>query len=234
MTDPSKRQIQRQFRYYKILEIPKNANQEEIKRAYLILAKKYHPDVNSEVSANEKFKKINEAYEVLSDVTRRTSYDNSLAECPICWTHEVIHTVEEYWRCRHCGCRFNLYGVSEVIEKVEKYTISGHRQHIKTLFQATQCSRCRKFYTQPFLCPPGRLQSNCISFNKLGDEERRRLMDDDKWWWRMADMIQNVQDKGIMGRCRECGALNPNPQKPFAGNVGKAPYAVLVATNHPS
>lgn len=64
MTESNKHPIQRKFKYYEILEITKNASQEEIKRAYVRLAKIYHPDVNSETSAHGKFKKINEAHEV--------------------------------------------------------------------------------------------------------------------------------------------------------------------------
>ncbi len=62
--------------YYKILGVSKDATQEEIKRAYRRLARKYHPDVNpGDKSAEEKFKEINEAYEVLGDPEKRKKYD---------------------------------------------------------------------------------------------------------------------------------------------------------------
>ena len=51
--------------YYKILESDKIASSEEIKKKYRKLAKKYHPDANPETSIKEKFKEINESYEVL-------------------------------------------------------------------------------------------------------------------------------------------------------------------------
>lgn len=62
--------------YYKILGVDKNATDAEIKKEYRKLAKKYHPDVNQndEVASN-KFKEINEAYEVLSDKEKRKQYD---------------------------------------------------------------------------------------------------------------------------------------------------------------
>jgi len=62
--------------YYKILGLPKEATEKEIKTAYRGLAKKYHPDVNpGDKSAEQKFKEVGEAYEVLSDTEKRTQYD---------------------------------------------------------------------------------------------------------------------------------------------------------------
>lgn len=62
--------------YYKILGVPRNATQEEIKKAYRRLALKYHPDRNrGNKEAEEKFKEINEAYAVLSDPEKRKQYD---------------------------------------------------------------------------------------------------------------------------------------------------------------
>jgi DnaJ-class molecular chaperone len=62
--------------FYEILEINKNASQEEIKKAYRRLSLKYHPDKNSESGAVEKFQDISEAYETLSDQNKREEYDN--------------------------------------------------------------------------------------------------------------------------------------------------------------
>lgn len=61
--------------YYKVLEIEKNASQDEVKKSFKKLARKYHPDVNKGHDAEEKFKEINEAYEVLSDENKRANYD---------------------------------------------------------------------------------------------------------------------------------------------------------------
>ena len=61
--------------YYEILGIPRAATDEEIKRAFRKLAFKYHPDRNRDDGAEEKFKELNEAYEVLSDANKRAAYD---------------------------------------------------------------------------------------------------------------------------------------------------------------
>ena len=69
--------------YYEILEVSQNASNEVIEKAYKVLAKKYHPDSNKEqnkVWAEEKFKKINEAYETLKDEEKRDIYNNELLQ----------------------------------------------------------------------------------------------------------------------------------------------------------
>src|SRR5437762_4854025 len=66
-----------QFRdYYQTLGVPKTASEDEIRSAFRKLARKYHPDVaKDKKAAEEKFKEINEAYEVLSDPEKRKKYD---------------------------------------------------------------------------------------------------------------------------------------------------------------
>lgn len=61
--------------YYKTLGVAKDATQEDIKRAYRRLARKYHPDVSKEADAEARFKEVNEANEVLKDPTKRAAYD---------------------------------------------------------------------------------------------------------------------------------------------------------------
>lgn len=62
--------------YYEILGVTREATEAEIKRAYRKLARKYHPDVNKTTEAEQKFKDINEAYEVLGDQQKRQRYDS--------------------------------------------------------------------------------------------------------------------------------------------------------------
>ncbi len=61
--------------YYKIMGLSRNAPQDDVKRAYRKLAKKYHPDVSKEPNAEAKFKELGEAYEVLKDPQKRAAYD---------------------------------------------------------------------------------------------------------------------------------------------------------------
>lgn len=61
--------------YYEVLEVEKTASPKEIKNAFRALAKKYHPDISKEEDAEEKFKEIQEAYDVLSDENKRFNYD---------------------------------------------------------------------------------------------------------------------------------------------------------------
>lgn len=83
--------------YYKILGVPKNADESEIKKIYRNLAIKYHPDKNpNNKTAEEKFKEISEAYEVLGNVEKRKKYDD----------------LGENWQKEQSGQRFNYKGDS--------------------------------------------------------------------------------------------------------------------------
>jgi molecular chaperone DnaJ len=67
--------VARQSDYYKVLGVDRKASQEEIKKAYRKLARQYHPDTNNDDGAEERFKQISEAYDVLGDPEKRKTYD---------------------------------------------------------------------------------------------------------------------------------------------------------------
>ena len=61
--------------YYETLGINRNANEEEVRKAFRKKAMEFHPDRNKEPGADAKFKEVNEAYQILSDPNRRAKYD---------------------------------------------------------------------------------------------------------------------------------------------------------------
>ncbi|MGV3082358.1 DnaJ domain-containing protein, partial [Streptococcus dysgalactiae] len=61
--------------FYDRLGVSKDASQDDIKKAYRKMSKKYHPDINKEAGAEQKYKDVQEAYETLSDSQKRAAYD---------------------------------------------------------------------------------------------------------------------------------------------------------------
>lgn len=89
--------------YYRVLGVKKDASAEEIKKAYRVLAKKYHPDVTGgDKAAERRFIEINEAYDTLSDAEKRRAYDQA-REAPfggqggnVRYTYRTVHTDDAY------------------------------------------------------------------------------------------------------------------------------------------
>jgi len=93
--------------YYKTLGLDKNATEDEIKKAYRKLARKYHPDLNpNDKEANRKFQQINEANEVLSDPEKRKKYDQLGAD----WNQPGGFQPPPGWEAQQPGGRFYQYG----------------------------------------------------------------------------------------------------------------------------
>ena len=66
--------------YYEVLGVPRDATQEDLKKAFRKQALKFHPDRNKESDAAERFKEVNEAYQVLSDPQRKRNMTNSVTQ----------------------------------------------------------------------------------------------------------------------------------------------------------
>jgi DnaJ-class molecular chaperone len=79
--------------YYAVLGVASNANLSEIKTSYRKMASQFHPDKNSAIDAPAKFRQVQEAYEILSDIDKRKAYDDnrrrSLLDSPIDTAHEI-------------------------------------------------------------------------------------------------------------------------------------------------
>ena len=89
--------------YYDVLGVTRNATAQEIKRAYRTKARTYHPDVNNDTGAEDEFKDVNEAHEVLSNADRRAAYDRyghassggpgGMGGDPVSYTHLTLPTI---------------------------------------------------------------------------------------------------------------------------------------------
>ncbi|MDX3697381.1 J domain-containing protein [Streptomyces europaeiscabiei] len=78
--------------FYEVLGVPRTADRDEIQRAYRALARRYHPDVNKDPQAEERFKEVNEAFSVLSDPEQRARYDRfgeDFRQVPEDWEERV-------------------------------------------------------------------------------------------------------------------------------------------------
>jgi curved DNA-binding protein len=82
--------------YYQTLGVQRTASEKEIKSAYRRLARQFHPDINKDPKATDRFKLINEAYEVLSDQKKRVKYDQLGAD----WERIEREPKSKKWRLR--------------------------------------------------------------------------------------------------------------------------------------
>src|SRR2546428_2827845 len=86
--------------YYEVLDVPRTASEAEIKKAFRKLAREYHPDVaKNKTQAEEKFKELNEAYEVLGDPEKRKKYDELGAR----WQHGAQFRPPPGWHSARTG-----------------------------------------------------------------------------------------------------------------------------------
>jgi len=205
----------RKFRYYEILELSRDASQDEVNAAFRRLARQWHPDRNPGNSeAEATFRRVNTAYQVLGNQTSRAEYDRSTVECPTCGTHEVMGLNDHHWQCKHCGCRFDISGAPE-IQAIDAPTAPPLRRLRFRAFQATQCSWCARFYDrEPFLCPHHSPKTNCDAFKSLTESERKAFLSNAAMPLLADEWLRPTADRKLVRKCTSCGALSPNPSRP--------------------
>ena len=119
--------------YYKIMGIDRGASQDEIKRVYRKLARKYHPDVSKEANAEESFKDVGEAYEVLKDPDKRAKYDQ----------------YGQYWKTQGQGYNPEQGDQQQQYQGYKTSDMSGFEDFINTLFrQRNQQQQHTAYYDQ--------------------------------------------------------------------------------------
>ncbi|HEX7274028.1 MAG TPA: DnaJ domain-containing protein [Nitrososphaeraceae archaeon] len=110
--------------YYRALELDKNASMDEIRKSFRTLALKYHPDKNKDEGSKEKFMKIVEAYEVLSDVSGKKNYDESITikknkpKYDFTWTPSAdFEKVYSYSRIKNTYVEGGIWDIGEKASK---------------------------------------------------------------------------------------------------------------------
>lgn len=130
--------------YYQILGVSKTASTDEIKKQYRRLARKYHPDVSKEKDAEQKFKEMKEAYEVLKDAEKRKAYDQmgsghhagDTFTPPPGWEYNTAHQTQSDHRTHHTDADFSdffdsLFGKQHNRQSHHTFSQEGEDQHSK-------------------------------------------------------------------------------------------------------
>lgn len=125
--------------YYEILQLDKKCNQDDIKKSYRKLALQYHPDRNKEPGSEEKFKKISESYEILSDPQKKYEYDN---KTNIVRTNINPHDLfNSFFKHQSPNVRMNVSNINSVfyvrsnVNSIQKSTIIQNGQIIETIVE---------------------------------------------------------------------------------------------------
>ncbi len=174
--------------YYKVLGVSKSASAEDIKKAFRKLARKYHPDVNpGDKKSEEKFKEINEAYEVLSDAGKRRRYDTLGPN----WQEQFGYPSAAGSRTsgfRNSSMNYNSTGFSDFFEALFGRAANSPRkagedieQHVEVTLQEAYSGGMRTFNIQSTdICPvcrgtrlvAGKPCTNCHGLGSLARSKR--------------------------------------------------------------
>jgi molecular chaperone DnaJ len=129
--------------YYKILEVEENATDDQIKKSYRNLSKKYHPDVNP--GGEEKFKDIAEAYDVLSNKDKRAQYDNRKSNPYGGTPFEDLFTQMFNQRNQQQQQHFRRKGAPDKIIRVQVSPVESYKAAMKTInyFREQGCGTCK-------------------------------------------------------------------------------------------
>ena len=151
--------------YYEVLGIQRSATPDEIKSAFRQLARKYHPDVNKEADAEERFKEINEAFAVLSDADKRAAYDryglaglNGAGGAPDFTNIDLTDIFEEFFgmggggRRRARNTPRRGADLNQVITLTFEEAVFGAEKQID-ITRDEICSRCRGTGAEPGTSP---------------------------------------------------------------------------------
>jgi molecular chaperone DnaJ len=167
--------------YYEILGVPRNADPDSVRNAYRNLAKRFHPDINKNPGAEERFKEINEAYSVLSDDQRRSAYDrfghaglNGMPFGNAAGMGDLGEIFEEFFRGFGMGTgrsyRSPRRGAdlqAEILLTFEE-SISGAEKELQ-ITRSEVCSACRGSRAEPGTTP-----TRCSACGGSGEERRVR------------------------------------------------------------
>jgi DnaJ-class molecular chaperone len=138
--------------YYDILGVSQSATDDEIKKAYRDLGKKYHPDVNKDPEAAEKFKEITQAYNVLSNSQKRRQYDSPTPD--FSFFEDIFGGFEGFFNFGFNRQKFN----NSSIEVVVPYQLKDFLYEKETTIKYTRrktCDKCRKIESNCSFCNNG-------------------------------------------------------------------------------
>ena len=119
--------------YYQILEVSQSATLTEIKSAFRRLSFKYHPDLNNADDAEENFKKVNEAYQILADPMLRQIYNGRLNSGPVPFSYRPVHTASQRSKKIHNARRNVIYSFLLLIIAFLVFEVSPSLSSVSTL-----------------------------------------------------------------------------------------------------